>query len=177
MKHLRIYFLFLTLISGNLIFAHKDRIEKATSYLFYFGKERIEIKSSEIEKLNHYTNLIISRKKQITSVECFFKTKEVVAFTFKNFQCSQIEILVKNKRSLFVPEKTVKKISSINLKTVCLLWSDADKPAFESGYFFISFSLKKEELPLLQLFFKNYKFSEAIIWNKSGENSRQWKKF
>ncbi len=167
----------LILLNGNSVFAHKDRVEAPTIFLFYFGKERIEIKSSESTKLNHYIGLITSHKKQVTSVECFFDTKEVVTLTFDNFKCSRIEILVKNKRTITVPNTIVRKISSINVKTVRLVWSDSSTTPFESGNFNFEFSSKDTELPLLNLAFENYHFSEAIIWNKSDENSRQWRKF
>ncbi|MBP7477486.1 MAG: hypothetical protein KA797_03100 [Chitinophagales bacterium] len=176
MKKLRTLIFIIALLLSNFAFAHKDRIERPEIYLFYFGKERVEIKSSEVEKLNSYYDSISSRRKQITRAEFFFKTKEIVSISFKDYKCFEIEISSK-KRSLFVPKNTVKKISSVNLKTVCLLWSNGNKEAFDSGYFFIRFSLEKDELPFLQLFFEDQKFSEAIIWNKSGENSMQWKKF
>lgn len=177
MKLVRTFVFIFILAIGNLSFAHKDRIERPTIFLFYFGNERIAIKSSENDKLDHYIDLIKSQKKQITSVECFFKTKEVITLTFSNFKCSKIEVLVKNKRTITVPNTTVRKIAEINLKTICLLWSDDSTTPFDSGNFYIRFSLKNQELPLLNLLFENYKFSEAIIWNESGENSRQWKEF
>lgn len=175
MRNLKLIFSTFLLLTFVNIYAHKDRIESPNIYVLYFENERVEIKSSEKTKLESYNELIVSKKKKLTHADLVFTTGEVISFDFNDYQCTKIEIEFM-KKTLLVPSSEVKKITGINLLTVSLLWS-GDKPqAFDSEYFYITFSIGKSELPYLQFSFTANKFSEAVIWRKVDENSSQWKK-
>jgi hypothetical protein len=165
---------FLILTFAN-IYAQKYRIERPKTFVFYFDKERIEIKNSEKNKLQSYSELIISNKKKLTHADLFFETGETISFYFNEFKCTQIEIEFM-KRSLFIPPKKVKKILDINLLNVVLIWSGEKKYAFDSEYFYIQFSVGETETPFLQFFFNEQRFSEALIWKGVDGNSSQFKK-
>jgi hypothetical protein len=174
MKHLKIILILFFTINCNSIYAHKDRIEKPKFYVLYFGKERIEIKSSEKTKLQTYSNLIISKKKKLTSFDLVFETNEVVSFEFKDYKCINIEIEYM-KRSLMVPKKEVEKITGVNLASVSLLWFGEKKQASNSKYFYLQFSIEKNEFPYLEIMFENRKFTSLTKWNRN-ENSFHSKK-
>lgn len=175
MKHLKTIWILTLILSSVNAFAHKDRIERAEIYVLYFGKERVEIRSSEKEKLESYNDIIISKKKELTHADLVYTTGEVISFDFKNHKCKNIEIEFM-KRTLVVPPNQVSKISGVNLFSVSLLWSGEKPHAFDSKYFYIKFSVGKTDLPYIELSFEDNKFIKALIWSRVDTTSSQWKK-
>ena len=162
-------------------FAHKDRIERPTTYLFVFqNQDTIKLSNPSDSLLKSYSDDIVTGKRKLKSVELLFATGERMTFTNDGKNWMEIKI-ADSKKVITIPDTTIKKISEIHFATVALLWNGNDKQAFSSSYFYIRFDLGTEKsynkYPELHLSFSGQKFSKSIIWQQISENSKQWTDF
>jgi len=162
-------------------FAHKDRIERPTTYQFVFqNQDTIKLSNPSDSLLKSYSDDIVSGKRKLQSAKLLFATGEIM--TFKNNGTNWTEIIIADDNKVItIPDTTIKKISEIHFATIALLWNGNDKQAFNSSYFYVRFDIGTvkdfNKYPELNLSFSGQKFSKAIVWRQISENSKQWKDF
>lgn len=163
------------------VFAHKDRIERPTTFLFVFqNQDTFKLNNPSDSLLKSFSEDIVNGKRKLQSAELFFETGEKM--TFKNNGTSWTEIKITDgKKVIAIPETTIKKISEIHFATIALLWNGNDKQAFSASYFNVRFDIGKikdfNKYPELNLSFTGQKFSNANIWRQINLNSMQRKAF
>lgn len=172
-------FLILIFFLSGVIHAHKDRVSLPEKLIFTLKNKEIVHFEFTDSKLNEFCNEIVSGKKEISQVQLFYKTGEIV--TIQNDGKTWILFKVTFKgRSLYVPLEKLKKIPEIHFSTLCLLWS-GETNAFNSSYLYFSFDVGIKRsfnvFSNLELHFKNQKFSRSEIWTQTSENSRHGKVF
>lgn len=162
-------------------FAHKDRIERPTTYQFVFqNQDTIKLSNPSDSLLKSYSNDIVNGKRKLQSAQLLFATGETM--TFKNNGTNWTEInIADSKKVITIPDSTIKKISEIHFATIALLWDGNDKNAFSASYFYVRFDTGTEKnfnkYPELNLSFSEQKFSKAIVWRQITDNSKQWSDF
>ncbi|TDW51349.1 hypothetical protein EV144_10121 [Flavobacterium sp. 270] len=178
-KYIRQVLIILTLFSFVIVYAHKDRIEIPQSFVFTLkSKEVIRFNSSD-SKLEKFCEDIVSKKVELSEVQLYYKTGEVVTVQSDGVNWTLLKITFRGK-SLYVPENKIKKISEIHFSTLNLFWS-GESNAFNSHYlclrFYIGTKRSFDVFPNLELHFENRKFSKAEVWVQTSENSRHGKAF
>ena len=162
------------------IYANKDRIERPKSFKFIFENNEIVSLNSSESSLETYCNEIINRKRKLIEAQLTYETGEIVTAKYNGKNWTSIIISYKEK-NVFVPKKTLKKITEINFSTLNLVWSTDNEIAFYSSYFMLQFDLGKiksfNTLPQLNINFEKMKFTNCIIWKQVAEKSRQWTEF
>jgi len=159
-------------------YANKDRIERPRIYIFIFENgDTIRLNSSDYTKLKAYNSGIILHKKKLIKAELEFETGEILTFeSDRNNNWTHIKLSNK-KNELEFPKSTLKKISEIHFSSVALLWNGSDKDAFSAEYSCIQFDITAEKsfdkFPYLQLRFADKKFTNALIWRQTSQNSTQ----
>jgi hypothetical protein len=159
-------------------FAHKDRIERPTTYQFVFqNQDTIKLSNPSNSLLKSYSDSIVNGKRKLQSAKLSFATGETL--TLKNDGKNWTEIKIADgKKVITIPDSIIKKISKIHFATIALLWDGNDKQAFSASYFYLQFDIGTlkafNKYPYLQLSFSEKTFRKAIIWRQISENSKQW---
>jgi uncharacterized protein YxeA len=169
----------LTFATSN-IYAHKERIERPTEYIFIFQNNDTIIVKSQNDSLLQSINLdIVNHRRELKETKLRFETGDEIMFEYKNAKVTSIRIENDNTK-IVVPKETIEKITEVHFLTVSLLWDGNYEKAFEASYFYIQFDMGTEKsydkYPYVQLSFSDNEFSKSIIWRQINENSKQWKK-
>ena len=159
-------------------FAHKDRIERPTTYQFVFqNKDTIKLSNPSDSLLKSFSDHIVNGKRKLQSAELFFATGETMTFKNDGKKWTDIKI-TDGKKVISIPDTTIEKISEIHFASIALLWDGNDKQAFSASYFYIRFDIGIEKAfdkyPELNFSFSDQKFSKSIVWKQISENSKQW---
>lgn len=177
MKNIKMIFLIFTLFAFGVIYAHKDRVEIPQRLVFILkSKEVIRFESAD-SKLEEFCEEIVGGKKEISEVQLYYKTGEVVTVQNDGKNWKLFKITFKGK-TLYVPQDKLKKIPEIHFSTLNLFWS-GERNAFNSHYLCLRFDIGTKRsfdvLPNLELHFENRKFTKSEIWAQTSENSRHGK--
>lgn len=179
MKALKIIFLIFLFFNFSSIYAHKDRIERPTNFIFVLSdKKAVRFNSNDL-KLEKFCDEINSGKQKIRGVKLFYETGECVTVVSNGKKWNLIRITFKGK-SVYVPQSILQKIPEIRFRTLNLVWS-GESNAFDSSYCYLEFEIGTKrmfgEFPYLHLFFEDMEFSKSEIYFKTNENSTQIKDF
>ncbi|MCP2024884.1 hypothetical protein L1276_000024 [Flavobacterium sp. HSC-32F16] len=177
MKNIKLFFLIFTLFNFGVIYAHKDRVEIPQRFVFIMrSKEVVRFESTD-SKLEGFCEEIVSGKKEISEVQLYYKTGEIVTVQYDGKNWKLFKITFKGK-SLYVPQDKLKKIPEIHFSTLYLFWS-GESNAFNSHYLCLRFDIGTKRsfdiLPNLELHFENHKFTKSEVWTQTNENSRHGK--
>ncbi|MFH6936867.1 hypothetical protein [Flavobacterium sp. YO12] len=179
MKALKIIFGIFLFFNFSFIYAHKDRIEIPQKFVFILkSKDVVQFESID-SKLEEFCKEIVTGKKEISEVQLYYKTGEIVTVRSEGKNWILFKITFKDK-SLYVPEEKLKKIPEINFSTLNLFWS-GESNAFNSHHLCMRLDIGTNRsfdvLPNLELHFENRKFTRAEVWTQTSENSRHGKAF
>lgn len=159
------------------IYAHKDRIAIPERFVFVLSNKQIvnlKFNDSNLEKISKD---IVDKKVQISEVQIYYKTGEIVTIKSDGKNWTMFKVVFK-KKSLYVPQSKLVKIPEIHFSTLNLLWS-GESNAFDSHYLYFVFDIGTERsfdvFPSLELHFENLKFTRSEVWRQMSENSRQGK--
>ncbi|MFD1604976.1 hypothetical protein ACFSJW_00120 [Flavobacterium artemisiae] len=176
MKQILLIFALFTI---GIIHAHKDRVEVPEKIIFTLKNKEIVSFEFTDSKLKDFCDDIVSRKKEISGVQLFYKTGEVVTVESDGKNWSLFKITFKGK-NLYVPQEKLKKIPEIHFSALYLFWS-GESNAFSSRYLCLRFDIGTQRsfgvFPNLELHFSNSKFSKSEVWTQASENSRHGKAF
>ncbi|WP_337965811.1 hypothetical protein [uncultured Flavobacterium sp.] len=179
MENIKSILVILILFTSGVIYAHKDRIEVPEKFVFILKSNDVIRFESLDSKLKEFCNEIVSGKKEISEVQLYYKTGEIVTVQFDGKNWTSFKIAFKGK-SLYVPQEKLKKIPEINFSTLNLFWS-GESNAFNSSHLCLRFDIGTKRLfyilPNLELHFENHKFARAEVWTQTSENSRHGKFF
>jgi len=181
MRKIRIILTLVFALNFFFAFAHKDRIERPTTFRFVFqNQDVITLDNPSDSVLKVYSSEIVSGKRKLETVELLFSTGETLIFKNNGKKWTEINILY-GKKIVSIPNTTIEKISEIHLATVALLWDGNYEKAFIASYFYIRFEVGTEKsfdkYPYLELFFRNKTFEKAKITRQTSERSYQWTDF
>jgi hypothetical protein len=179
MKNIKSILLIMVFFFFGVIYAHKDRIEVPERFVFILKSNDVIRFESLDSKLEEFCKEIVSGEKELSEVQLYYKTGEIVTVQSDGNNWTLFKITFKGK-SLYVPQEKLKKIPEINFSTLNLFWS-GENNAFNSHYLCIRFDIgikrSFDVLPNLELHFENRKFARAEVWTQTSENSRHGKVF
>lgn len=177
MKKIKRIFLIFVLFACGVIYAHKDRVEIPQRFVFILSNKEVVRFGSADSKLEEFCKEIVSGKKEISEVQLYYETGEIVTVQYDGKNWKLFKITFKGK-SLYVPQDKLKKIPEIHFSTLNLFWS-GESNAFSSHYLCLRFDIGTKRsfdvLPNLELHFENRKFTKSEIWTQTSENSRHGK--
>ena len=105
-----------------------------------------------------------------------YNTGEKIQLKYIGFKLQEIKIIM-NGNEVIVPHDIINKIDSIKIETLCLLWSDSNKKAEDSDYFFIRFNSGNKlyfgEYKEVSIFFENLEYKRAEQTIKINRNTWQ----
>lgn len=179
MKNNKLIFLIILLFNFSSIYAHKDRIERPTNFIFVLSNKKAVRFNSKDPKLEKFCDEINNGKRKILGVKLFYETGEYATVVSDGKKWSLIRMTFKGK-SIYVPQNILHKIPEIRFQTLNLVWS-GESNAFDSSYYYLEFEIGTKrmfgEFPYLHLFFEDMEFSKAEIYFKTNEYSTQIKVF